>query len=470
MNLHCHIAGKPVSAGKQLAVRNPYNGQEVGTVTLATHEHVDSAIAAAVGFRGTPSRWQRFTILDKARQLLDERREQFARLISLESGLCIRETRYEVGRATDVLRFAAMEALRDDGQIFSCDIAPQGKPRKIFTLREPLNCAVCITPFNHPLNQVAHKLAPAIAAGTPVILKPSEKTPLTAIKFAELLYESGLPDPMLSVLLGPTAEIVEPLVQDPRTDLVSFTGSVGVGKRIAATAGYKRLVLELGGNDPLLVLDDADLDLAVTLAAEGSYRNSGQRCTAVKRILVQETVASEFTQRLVAKTKEYTCGDPLDDATRVGTVIDEPAAIYLEMVAKEAVAAGASVLVGGQRKGALFQPTVLADVPRDCRMVTCESFGPLAPVLTVRDLDDAVTLANSTQYGLSSGVVTRSLDNAIACMKRLRCGTVNINEVPGYRVESSPFGGIKDSGLGIKEGVIEAIKCFSFVKTTSLPW
>jgi len=470
MNLQCHIAGKPVQAGKQLAVKNPFNGQPVGSVTLAEREHVDAAVAAAVGFRNTPSRWQRFTVLDKARQRLEARREEFARLITSESGLCIRETRYEVGRALDVLRFASMEALRDDGQIFSCDVSPQGKARKICTLREPLSCAVCITPFNHPLNQVAHKLAPAIAAGTPVILKPSEKTPLTAIKFAELLYEIGLPGPMLSVLLGPTVEIAEPLVRDPRIDLVSFTGSVGVGKRIAATAGYKRLVLELGGNDPLIVLDDADLDLAVTLAAEGSYRNSGQRCTAVKRILVQESVASEFTQRLVEKTKEYLCGDPMEEATRVGTVIDEPAAIHLETVLNEAVAAGAKVLVGGQRQGASIRPTVIENVPRDCRMVTCESFGPLAPGITVRDLDDAVTLANATAYGLSSGVVTRSLDKAIECVKRLRCGTVNINEVPGYRIENSPFGGLKDSGLGIKEGVIEAMKSFSFVKTYSLPW
>jgi len=470
MNLPCSIAGKPVSTGKQLTVKNPFNGQALGVVTLAERGHVDAAVAAAVGFRNTPSRWQRFTVLDQARQRLEARREEFARLITSESGLCIRETRYEVGRALDVLRFASMEALRDDGQIFSCDVSPQGKARKICTLREPLTCAVCITPFNHPLNQVAHKLAPAIAAGTPVILKPSEKTPLTAIKFAELLYEVGLPGPMLSFLLGPTAEIAEPLLQDPRIDVVSFTGSVGVGKRIASTAGYKRLVLELGGNDPLIVLDDADLDLAVALAAEGSYRNSGQRCTAVKRILVQESVAGEFTQRLVAKTKEYNCGDPMDEATRVGTVIDETAAIHLETVLNEAVAAGAKVLLGGRRQGALVQPTVIENVPRDCRMVTCESFGPLAPVIAVRDLDDAVTLANSTAYGLSSGVVTRSLDKAIECVKRLRCGTVNINEVPGYRIENSPFGGLKDSGLGIKEGVIEAIKCFSFVKTYSLPW
>jgi putative phosphonoacetaldehyde dehydrogenase len=470
MNLTCYLARKSVTSGRQLAVRNPYNGAPAGTVELASQQHTESAITAALAFRDAPTRYQRSQILDKARMLLEVRREEFARLITSEAGLCIRETRYEVGRALDVLRFAAMEALRDDGQIFSCDISPQGKARKIFTTREPLNCAVCITPFNHPLNQVAHKLAPAIAAGTPVILKPSEKTPLTAIKFVELLYEAGLPGPMLSVLLGPTDEVAVPLVQDPRVDIVSFTGSVAVGKRIAQTAGYKKLVLELGGNDPLIVLDDADLDTAALLAAEGSYRNSGQRCTAVKRILVQEGIAEKFTHRLVEKTKEYKCGDPMDEATRVGTVIDEQAAIYLETVVKEAVAAGAKVLVGGERKGALFHPAVIANVPRDSRMIVCESFGPLAPILTVRDLDDAIALANSTAYGLSSGVVTHSLDSALKAVKQLKCGTVNINEVPGYRIESSPFGGIKDSGLGIKEGVIEAIKCFTFVKSFSLPW
>jgi len=470
MNLSCYIAGRPISSGKQLVVRNPFNGDTVGTVALAGREHTDAAIVAALGWRESLTRFQRGQILEQSRRLLEERREEFARLICRESGLCIRETRYEIGRALDVLRFAANEALRDDGQIFSCDISPHGKARKIFTLREPLGCAVCITPFNHPLNQVAHKLAPAIAAGTPVILKPSEKTPLTAIKFAELLCQAGLPDSMLSVLLGPTGDVAERLVQDPRVDLVSFTGSVAVGRRIAATAGYKRLVLELGGNDPLIVLDDADLDLAVTLAAEGSFRNSGQRCTAVKRILVQESIAPDFTRRLVERTQEYTCGDPSDEATRIGTVIDEPAAIYLETVLKDAVAAGAKLLIGGERRGAQLQPAVIANVPRDCRMVTCESFGPLAPILTVRDLDDAVALANSTPYGLSSGVVTRSLSQAIECVKRLRCGTVNINEIPGFRIENSPFGGIKDSGLGVKEGVIEAIKCFSFMKTCSLPW
>ena len=470
MKLCCLVAGKPAPSRGHLEVRHPFNGEIVGTVGLAGKEQAEAAVAAALAFDETPTRYQRSEILERARGLLESRREEFARLITREAGLCLRETRYEVGRALDVLRFAAMEALYDDGQVFSCDISPQGKARKIFTLREPLRCAVCITPFNHPLNQVAHKLAPAIAAGTPIVLKPSEKTPLTAIKFAELLFEAGLPGAMLSVLLGPTAEIGEPLVQDPRVDLVSFTGSVAVGKRIASSAGYKKLVLELGGNDPLIIFDDADLDLAVQLAAEGSYRNSGQRCTAVKRILVHKDSAAEFTRRLVEKTKEYTCGEPLNESTRIGTVIDGSAAAHLETVLKEAVAAGAKVLIGGERRGALFQPTVIANVPRDCRMIMCESFGPLAPVIEVKDMDDAISVANSTAYGLSSGVVTGNLSKAIECVKRLRCGTVNINEVPGYRIENSPFGGIKDSGLGVKEGVIEAIKCFSFVKTFSLPW
>ena len=468
--LTSYVAGKKVRSSQQITVKSPYDGAVAGTVVLALRADTDAAIAAATQFRETPTRFERSNTLDKARLALELRREEFAQLISREAGLCVRESRYEVGRALDVLRFSSMEALRDDGQVFSCDVSAQGKARKIFTTRVPLSCAVCITPFNHPLNQVAHKIAPAIAAGCPVILKPSEKAPLTAIRFVELLYEAGLPGPMLSVLLGSRTEVIEPLVQNPKVELVSFTGSVDVGKRIASNAGYKKVVLELGGNDPLIVLEDADMDLAVTLAAEGSYRNSGQRCTAVKRILVQESIREEFTRRLVEKTREYICGDPLSEATRVGTVIDEASAIYLDTVVKEAIAGGATVLVGGERRGALFPPTVITDVPRFCRMVDCESFGPLAPIMTVKDLSEAITVANETAFGLSSGIVTRSLDAALRAIKELRCGTVNVNEVPGFRIESSPFGGIKDSGLGIKEGVIEAMKHFTYVKTFSLPW
>jgi aldehyde dehydrogenase (NAD+) len=275
---------------------------------------------------------------------------------------------------------------------------------------------------------------------------------------------------MLSVVLGSVEELVEPLVRDPRVELVTFTGSVAIGKRIAAIAGYKRLCLELGGNSPLIVLDDADLDLAAQLGCEGSYRNSGQRCTAVKRFLVERGVVAEFSRRLVEKTREYVCGDPADPATRVGTVISAEAAQRLERVCRQAMAEGAELLYGGGRRGALMEPTVLANVPRTTEMVVEESFGPLSPILEVSGLDDAIALANATAYGLSTGVVTRSLESALRVVKGVRTGTVNVNEVPGFRLESSPFGGVKDSGLGIKEGVMEAMKLMSAVKTFSLPW
>lgn len=466
----CYIAGEAITSETTLTVTNPYNNEVVGEVAQVTPAETERAIATALSPREPLSRYRRYEILNAARDLLIERADDFARLICAESGLCMRETKYEVGRASDVFQFAAMEALKDDGQVFSCDVSPTGKTRKIFTLREPVQLISAITPFNHPLNQVAHKLAPAIAAGAPMLLKPSEKTPLTAIRCAELLYDAGLPGWMLSVLLGPLDEVATTMVQDPRVDLVTFTGSVKIGKQIAHDAGYKKVVLELGGNSPLIILDDADMDLAVHLAAEGCFRNSGQRCTAVKRLLVHENILAEFTERFVERAKEYVVGDPSDPETRVGTVIDEPAAIRLEQVVQDAVAAGAKVLLGGNRNGAQLAPTVIGNVPRDAEMVVRESFGPLAPIMSIRDIDDAIELANATDYGLSTGIVTDSLDNALKAVKGIRTGTVNVNEVPGYRIECSPFGGVKDSGLGIKEGVIEAIKCMTNVKTFSLPW
>jgi aldehyde dehydrogenase (NAD+) len=313
-------------------------------------------------------------------------------------------------------------------------------------------------------------VAPAIAAGAPILLKPSEKTPLTAIKFAEVLYDAGLPGWMLSAFVGDIDEVVTPMITHDDVELVSFTGSVEIGKLIARTAGYKRLCLELGGNSPLIILDDADLDLAVKLAAEGSFRNSGQRCTAVKRILVQDGIRSEFTRRFVETAKEYISGDPRNPDTRVGTVIDEAAARTLEERVLKSVSDGAEVLLGGKRQGALMEPTVIANVPRDTRMVAEESFGPLAPIIGIKDLDDAIAYYNGGRFGLSSGIVTNDMQAAFKAAKELRTGSTNINEVPGYRIESSPFGGIKDSGLGIKEGVIESIKYMSNVKTFSFSW
>lgn len=466
--LPSYVAGEALQGAGVLDVHDPWDGSVAGQVSLADRSILDRALDAPRGEALT--RWQRHEILTRAEALLAERADSFATSIRREAGLAHHETVYEVGRARDVLRFAAIEALHDDGQAFACDVSPTGKARRIFTLREPVGLVAAITPFNHPLNQVAHKLAPAIAAGVPVLLKPSEKTPLTAVRLAELLYEAGLPGWMLSVLVGELDEVVRPLVRDERVAMVSFTGGVAAGHEIAHTAGYKKICLELGGNAPLIVLEDADLELAVKLASEGAYRNSGQRCTAVKRLLVHRAVLEPFTAALVERTATYVAGNPADHETRVGTVIDEASAMRLERVCRDSVAAGARVLCGGNRRGALMEPTVIADVPRDCEMVVEESFGPLAPIMAVEDLDDAIELANSTRYGLSSGVVTASLEAATRCVRSLKTGTVNVNEVPGYRTECSPFGGVKDSGLGIKEGVVEAIAGMTNVKTFSLPW
>ena len=466
----CYIAGQAVNREDKLSVYNPYNGEVAGTVANLGKAETIEAIETALQGGETLSRYQRYEILDKARRMLLERAEEFSSLITAESGLCLKETTYEVGRGHDVLQFSAMEALKDDGEIFSCDVSPHGKSRKIFTLREPHKLVAAITPFNHPLNQVLHKIAPAIACGAATILKPSSKTPLVAVKITELLYEAGLPGWMLSVLVGPSSEVADTLVTDPRVEVVSFTGGEVVGKMIAERAGYKKLVLELGGNSPLIIMEDADLDLAINLAAEGCFRNSGQRCTAVKRLLVHEAILETFTERFVEEAGKYNYGDPSDPDTRVGTVIDEDAAIYLEKVVNDAVALGARVLLGGTREGALMTPTVIADVPRDAEMVVKESFGPLAPIMSVSDIEDAISLANATAYGLSSGIVTRDMDRAIRAVKGIQTGTVNINQVPGYRIECSPFGGVKDSGLGVKEGVIEAMKGMTYVKTFSMPW
>ena len=470
LELPSFIAGEAVHTNNQLEVFYPYTGELAGTASMIGPAEAETMIARTLAGSDPLTRFQRYEILNTARDLLKQRADEFANLIRLESGLCMKETNYEVGRAQDVLQFAAMEALKDDGQVFSCDITPNGKARKIFTLREPLRLVLGITPFNHPLNQVAHKIAPAIASGAPIVLKPSEKTPLTALRFAELLYEAGLPGWMLSVFVAPIDSVVEPMIRDERVELVSFTGGTAVGKRIAQTAGYKKLLLELGGNAPLIVMADADLDLAVSLATEGCYRNSGQRCTAVKRLLIHEAILDEFTAAFVEKSKNYIAGDPADPTTVVGTVIDEPAAITLQQRVRKAVAEGAEVLLGGRRTGAQLEPTIIANVPRSAEMVCKESFGPLAPIMPVRDIDDAIEVANTSDFGLSSGIVTRDIDTALKAVKGIRTGTVNVNQVPGYRIELSPFGGFKDSGLGIKEGVQEAMKFMTSVKTFSLPW
>jgi aldehyde dehydrogenase (NAD+) len=303
-----------------------------------------------------------------------------------------------------------------------------------------------------------------------MVLKPTEKTPLTALLLADILYEAGLPPQMFSVVTGDPKEIADAMLTLPEIDLVTFTGGVAIGKSIAAKAVYKRQVLEMGGNDPLIVMEDADLEEAGSLAAAGSYRNSGQRCTAIKRLLVHETVADRFVEVLVAKTKAWSYGDPMDPAQDMGTVIDEAAAQTFEAKVGDAIGRGARLLCGNVRRGALYSPTVIDRVTPDMPVVKYETFGPVSPVIRFRDIDEAIRIANGTAYGLSSSVCTNRLDYITQFVSELNVGSVNIREVPGYRLELTPFGGIKDSGLGYKEGVQEAIKGFTNVKTYSLPW
>jgi putative phosphonoacetaldehyde dehydrogenase len=458
-------------ASKQrvIEVRSPYDGEVVGTVPKATAAEVRKAIARAHAFRSRLTRYERASLLQRAAALLRERTVQASDLITRESGLSKKDSMYEVGRVCDVLTFSAMEALKDDGQSFACDLTPHGKNRRVFTRRDPLLGVIsAITPFNHPMNQVAHKVAPSIATNNRMVLKPSEKTPLSALYFAQLLHEAGLPPEMLQVVTGDPKEIADELITNEHVDLVTFTGGVAVGKSIAAKAGYRRLVLELGGNDPLIVMEDADLDEAASLAAQGSYKNSGQRCTAVKRILVHETVHKRFVDLLVARTEAWTYGDPMAPV-EMGTVIDEAAAKLFESRVNEAIAQGAKLLSGNRREGALYSPTVIDRVVPSMTVVKQETFGPVSPVMTFRNIDEAIAISNGTAYGLSSAVCTNRLDYINRFVAELQVGTVNVREVPGYRLELTPFGGIKDSGLGYKEGVQEAMKSFTNLKTFSVP-
>ena len=320
------------------------------------------------------------------------------------------------------------------------------------------------------MNQVAHKVIPSVATNNRMVLKPSEKVPFSAIYLADLLYEAGLPPEMLQVITGDPSEIADEMLTNPNVDLITFTGGVPIGKYIASKAGYRRIVLELGGNDPLIVMDDADLEEASNLAVQGSYKNSGQRCTAVKRVLVHKKVVDTFTEMVVDKTRKWKFGDPSDDNHLMGTVIDEAAARLFENRVNEAVSKGARLLVGNQRRGALYAPTVIDQVHPDMTVVREETFGPVTPIIAFSNIDEAIQIANGTAYGLSSGVCTNRMDDIVRFVNELHMGTVNVREVPGYRLELTPFGGIKDSGLGYKEGVQEAIKSFTNVKTYSIPW
>ena len=466
------IAGKLVDADERVEVRNPYTNEVVATVPSASPAQVAEAFAKAHAYQPKLTRYERSKILLRAADIIVSRKEELAHLITAESGLCLKDSMYEAGRAYDVWTFAGQLALRDDAEVYSCDLTPHGQQRRIYTSRYPLQGVLSvITPFNHPLNMISHKLAPAIATNNRIIAKPTELTPLTALVLADILYEAGLPPEMLSIVTGNPRTMGDAMITDPHADMVTFTGSVKVGKYIAGKAGYKRLVLELGGNDPLIVMEDADLDKAAALAVSGATKNSGQRCTAVKRILVVEKVADAFVELVLAKAKKLKCGDPMDPATDIGTVIHEAAAKQFEARVNDAVKKGAKLLHGNYRRGANYPATVVDHVPFDCELVREETFGPVIPIIRCKnDIADVIRISNSTAYGLSSGVCTNRLDHITRFVNELHVGNVNVWEVPGYRIEMSPFGGIKDSGLGYKEGVWEAMKSYTNVKTYTLPW
>jgi putative phosphonoacetaldehyde dehydrogenase len=469
------IAGEKVDGDGVVEVRYPWDDTVVGTVPAGGAEHARRAFQIAATYEPKLTRYERQRVLLRTAELLDARKDEISDLVTLELGISKQDSLYEVGRAFDVFTLAGQLCLRDDGEIFSCDLTPHGKQRKIFTTREPLIGAIsAITPFNHPLNMVSHKIAPAIATNNCIVVKPTELTPMTALILADILYEAGLPPQMLSVVTGWPTDIGDEMITNPDIDLITFTGGVPVGKLIASKAGYKRQVLELGGNDPLIVLNDLsdeDLAKAADLAVAGATKNSGQRCTAVKRILVQEKVADRFVPMVLERAKKIVFGDPMDPATQLGTVVHEKAAALFESRVHMAAEAGADILYHPGRRGALLPPIVVDRVPHASELVMEETFGPIVPIIRAPDDDDAlIALSNSTAFGLSSGVCTNDYRRMQKYIAGLKVGTVNIWEVPGYRIEMSPFGGIKDSGNGYKEGVIEAMKSFTNVKTFSLPW
>jgi phosphonoacetaldehyde dehydrogenase len=466
----CIVGGREERGVARFDVAYPYTGEVIGTAPVLAAETVERALDLAAASRVRLNRFERSGVLERVADAIAARSAELARLITLESGLALKDTTHEVERAIDVFRFASRETLRDDGQVYASDVSANGRARRAMTMREPVRLVAAITPFNHPLNQVAHKLAPAIGAGAPIVLKPSEKTPLAGLWLGRLVLEVGYPEDALAVVTGDREQILTEMLAHEAVEVVSFTGGIAAGRLIASRLGARRAVLELGGNDPLLVLADADLERAAALALQGATRNSGQRCSAVKRVLADRSVAAELTERIVAGCEDLRVGDPLDPETDVGTVIDEEAARSIEARVDGAIRSGAVLRYGGERNGAQLVPPVLDEVRPDVELVAEETFGPVVPIVPVADVSEAIRVANGTRYGLSSGVVSNNLEWILRCVHELRCGTVNVDEVPGFRTEDTPFGGIKASGTGVKEGVVEAMRGFTHVKLVTLPW
>jgi acyl-CoA reductase-like NAD-dependent aldehyde dehydrogenase len=435
----------------EIEVRSPYNDAVVGRVPKSGADEARRAIDAAGQALESPlPPHERAAILDRVAALLRERHEDMAQTICAEAGKPIKTARVEASRAVSTYTFAAVEARKLAGDVIPMGASEAGEGKIAFTLRRPIGVIGAISPFNFPCNLVAHKLAPALAAGCPVVLKPASQTPLSALLLAELEHEAGLPEGWLTVLVGPSAEIGDVLVEDERVRMITFTGSSGVGWGIAERAARKRVRLELGNSTPVIVADDADLDLAATKLAANAFSFAGQSCISVQRIYVARPVLDGFLERFLPKVEALVVGDPADEATDVGPVIDQDSRSRIAAWVEEAQRDGATLLAGGTDTDPL-RPIVLGDAPESSHVVCDEVFGPVCVVNPVDSLADAFERANGTDYGLQAGIFTGSITTALAAAEALDFGGVTVNEAPTFRADQMPYGGVKGSG-NTKEG------------------
>ncbi|MBO3746682.1 aldehyde dehydrogenase family protein [Streptosporangiaceae bacterium NEAU-GS5] len=463
------LAGRSATGDAELTVTNSHDGRVVGVVSVPTTDQVEQAVAAADAVRKQAAALPlhvRADALAHVSRRLAERADEAARLISAENGKPIFWARGEVGRAVSTFRFAAEEARRFSGDVQRLDTDPAAQGRLAYVSRVPYGPILGISPFNFPLNLVAHKIAPAIAVGAPIVVKPAPATPLSALLLGELLAETDLPEGMFSVLPVPNDRAGD-LVDDPRLPVISFTGSSPVGYSIMDRVPRKHVTLELGGNAAAVVLADADLDWAASRIAVFSNYQAGQSCIAVQRVIVEESVREEFTRKLVAAVEGLVVGDPADEKTQVGPLVSEDAAKRVEQWIGEAVAAGANVLAGGARDGSTIAPTVLTDAPPESRVVCEEIFGPVMVIQPVADAGEAFRTVNDSRYGLQAGVFTRSLDLAFRANRELEVGGVIIGDVPSYRADQMPYGGVKESGVG-REGLRSAMADYTYEKVMVL--
>jgi glyceraldehyde-3-phosphate dehydrogenase (NADP+) len=403
----------------------------------------------------------------KAAQTIESRREEFAQTITLEGGKVIAEARVEAGRAVQTLQLSAEEARRLHGETVPLDASPGGAGKFGFTLCVPCGVVVAISPFNFPLNLMVHKVAPAIAAGNAVVMKPPTVTPLSALKFAQVLLDAGMPAEAVSCVTGPGGELGDALCRDARVRKITFTGSVPVGERICRLAGIKRVTMELGSNAPIIVMPDADLEKVATAIAATGYANAGQVCISTQRVIASRKVYGDLLAATKPKVEALTTGNPLDEKMKVGPMIEEKEAVRVEEWIREAVVTGAKVVTGGTRQGALFAPTIVADVSPSMKISCAELFGPAVAFTAFENVDEAIALANDSRYGLAAGVFTENLDTAMRFARELESGNIHINWGPQWRQDLMPYGGLKESGFG-KEGPRYAIEEMTELKMVVL--